>query len=120
MSARYQTPALPLAELQTQAAEAAQWLRSLANERRLLILCNLLAGERTVGELAEPVGLGQSALSQHLARLRHEGLVQCRRDGQYVYYGLADERVARLIGLLHEMFCAGETIRPPGREEEPR
>lgn len=120
MSTQFQIPPPPLAALQTQAGEAAQWLRSLANERRLLILCNLLAGERTVGELAEPVGLGQSALSQHLARLRHESLVQCRRDGQHVYYGLADERVTRLIGLLHEMFCAGEAARPPGREEEPR
>lgn len=89
-----------------QAAEAAQMLKLLANERRLLILCHLVVEkELPVGRLAEAVGLGQSALSQHLARMREEGLVATRRDGQSIYYRLADRRAARLIKTLKDIYC---------------
>jgi ArsR family transcriptional regulator, virulence genes transcriptional regulator len=94
------------AVFEDQAAEVARLLRLLANERRLLVLCHLAgAGEIGVGALADLVGLSQPALSQHLAKLREDGLVATRKDAQAVYYRLADPRVARLLGLLREMFC---------------
>ena len=94
-----------LAELEPRAAEAVALLRLLANEKRLLALCLLVEGERSVGELAERVGLGQSALSQHLAKLREEGLVATRREAQTVWYRLADPRAQRVIALLHDIYC---------------
>ncbi|MBL8836274.1 MAG: helix-turn-helix transcriptional regulator [Alphaproteobacteria bacterium] len=98
-------------DLAPRAAEAAALLRQLANERRLLLLCHLtVAGEATVGQLADLVGLSQSALSQHLGRLREDGLVATRRAGTTIHYRLADPRVARLIGALRDIFCP-----PPGR-----
>lgn len=93
-------------DLAPRAAEAANLLRLLANERRLLLLCHLTgAGEATVGELADLVGLSQSALSQHLGRLREDGLVATRRAGTTIHYRLADPRVAQLIGALRDVFC---------------
>lgn len=88
-----------------QASEAARLLDALSNESRLLVLCHLATGETTVGELARRVGLSQSALSQHLAKLRHQGLVATRRQSQLVFYRLADSRARRVIALLHELFC---------------
>jgi DNA-binding transcriptional ArsR family regulator len=87
------------------AAEASQFLRNLANEKRLLTLCRLMEGECPVGQLADRVGLSPSALSQHLNRLRQDGLVETRRDGQTIYYRLADTRVEALIRLLYDQFC---------------
>lgn len=92
--------------LAQQSAEAAGMLRALANEQRLLILCHLsAAGELSVSALQGRMALSQSALSQHLARLREEGLVTFRRDAQVLYYRVADERASRLLGLLHEIYC---------------
>jgi DNA-binding transcriptional ArsR family regulator len=88
------------------AAEAAQLLKLLANENRLLVLCFLMVrGEMTVGALTSAVGLSQSALSQHLARLREDGLVTFRRESQTLYYRLADERAARVLSVLKDIFC---------------
>lgn len=93
-------------DLAPRAAEAAAFLRLLANERRLLLLCRLdAAGEATVGELTALVGLSQSALSQHLARLREDGLVATRRAGTSIHYRLADPRIGRLIAALRDTFC---------------
>ncbi len=87
-----------LAALEEKAAEAARLLRLLANENRLLVLCHLAAeGEATVGALAEAIGLSQPALSQHLARLREDGLVATRRAAQAVFYRLDDPKAARLL-----------------------
>ncbi|WP_310498897.1 metalloregulator ArsR/SmtB family transcription factor [Sandarakinorhabdus sp.] len=97
-----------LARLTASAAAAARLLRTLANERRLLILCQLVAGERAAGSL--DVGLSQSALSQHLARLRTEGLVATRRTGQQIVYRLADPAAAAVLATLAEIFC------PPAKE----
>lgn len=95
-----------LVELEGQAQEAAGLLKVMANECRLLVLCHLSAsGELSVGQLADRVGLGQSALSQHLARLREEQLVATRKDAQTVYYRLCNPKAERLLGLLHELFC---------------
>lgn len=98
---------ISLAEMQERAGEAAGLLRQLANERRLLLLCHLMQeGELPVGRLAELLGLSQPALSQHLARLREDGLLATRREGTTIFYRIADPRVAELIGMLHRLFCA--------------
>src|SRR5512139_1705776 len=78
-------------ELRENAAEAARLLRALSNENRLMLLCLLFEGEKTVGELNASLPLSQSALSQHLAVLRDEGLVKTRREAQSIYYGLASK-----------------------------
>lgn len=78
----------------------------MANARRLMVLCHLLEGERKVGELAASVGLSQSALSQHLARMRAQGLVEARRAGQAVYYRLAGNEVACVLAALNGLYCA--------------
>lgn len=95
-----------LQHMQASAAEASRFLRALSNEKRLLALCRLMDGEHSVSSLAESVGLSQSALSQHLTKLREDNLVATRRDSQTIYYRLADPRIAAMIGLLYEQFCA--------------
>jgi ArsR family transcriptional regulator, virulence genes transcriptional regulator len=98
--------------LEAKAAEVAGILRLLANEKRLLVLCHLAeAGEMSVTPLAETVGLGQSALSQHLARLREDGLVATRRESQVLYYRISDERIGRLLRALYDIYCAGDASR---------
>jgi ArsR family transcriptional regulator, virulence genes transcriptional regulator len=96
-----------LEALEAKAQEVSQALRLLANDKRLLVLCRLVQErELSVGELGESVGLGQSALSQHLAKLRAEDLVTTRREGQTIYYRIADGRVAALLAALYEIYCA--------------
>jgi ArsR family transcriptional regulator, virulence genes transcriptional regulator len=103
-TARHAEPGL--AQLERKAAEATGLLKLLANENRLLILCRLAgAGEMSVGKLADAVKLSQSALSQHLARMREEGLIASRRDAQTVFYHIADDNAGRLLKLLKGMFC---------------
>lgn len=83
---------------------AASLLKALSNEKRLLIICVLHQGEKCVGDLEEIVGLSQSALSQHLARLRRDGLVQTRRDAQTIYYAIKDESIGRILEGLSRIF----------------
>jgi ArsR family transcriptional regulator, virulence genes transcriptional regulator len=98
--------AAALKKLAKQADEAAQLLKMLANEKRLLMLCFLaVRGEMTVGELVGVVKLSQSALSQHLAKLRADGLVEFRRTSQTLHYRVADARTLRLLQALKEIFC---------------
>ena len=92
-------------QMAAHADEAAQLLRALASPHRLQVLCALTGGEHSVGELNARVALSQSALSQHLARLRDEGLVSTRRDGQTVYYALADGPALTVIEALHGVYC---------------
>jgi DNA-binding transcriptional ArsR family regulator len=95
-----------LRELEVRSAEAAQLLKLVANERRLLILCRLVVEkELSVGALAEAVGLSQSALSQHLAKMRDEGLVATRRESQTIFYRIADANVSRLLKFLKRVYC---------------
>lgn len=94
-----------LKAMQSNAGEAVEILRLLSNEARLMVLCQLGAGEKSVGELNAAVGLSQSALSQHLAKLRAEGLVATRREAQTIYYRIADGRVTQLVTTLHDIFC---------------
>jgi DNA-binding transcriptional ArsR family regulator len=92
--------------LEARAGEVADVLRALSNDRRLLILCKLVEdGEATVGALADDVGLSQSALSQHLARMREEGIIAFRRDAQTLWYRIADPRVESLLATLHRLYC---------------
>jgi ArsR family transcriptional regulator len=88
------------------AAEVAGVLRAIANERRLLILCKLVEwGEANVNSLADAVGLSQSALSQHLTKMRAEGLVTYRRESQTLWYRIADPRIEDLFATLHRLYC---------------
>lgn len=94
-----------ITRFETSAGEAARLLRALANERRLMILCQLAEGELSVGELLPRVGLSQSALSQHLAVLREEGIVATRREGQGIWYRIDDPAAVRVVTTLAEIFC---------------
>ena len=96
----------PLAGLAEKADQAAGFLKLIANEKRLLILCQLATHrEMTVNALAEAIGLSQSASSQHLARLRDDGLVTFRREAQTLYYRVADVRATRILETLRRVFC---------------
>ena len=92
-------------QMSAHAADASQLLKALANEKRLMILCLLADGERTVGEINALLDLSQSALSQHLAVLREDGLVQTRRDAQNVIYSLPRGPAKRIIDVLHGVYC---------------
>lgn len=95
-----------LVGLEANADEAAQLLKLLANEHRLLILCHLITnGETTVNALADAIGLSQSALSQHLARLRDDDLVAFRREAQTLHYRVIDRRAVRVLRTLKQIFC---------------
>lgn len=97
---------MPYGDIQKSVKQASALLKAMSNERRLLILCHLSEGEHSVGELCALVGLSQSALSQHLAKLRHDGLVATRRSAQTVYYSVAAGEVESILRTLHELYCA--------------
>ena len=99
-------PEFDLEAMHAHAGDAAQLLKALANERRLQILCLLAGGERSVGEINDLLDLSQSALSQHLAVLREDGLVNTRRDGQTIHYSVAPGPAQRIISTLHDIYCA--------------
>lgn len=87
------------------AMEASNFLKAISHEGRLLILCHLVTGEKSVTELEELLSARQAAVSQQLARLRMEGLVTPRRDGKAIYYSLTDDRPKRILELVYELFC---------------
>ncbi len=97
-----------LSVFQSSAGRAAGLLRQLANENRLMILCQLVEGEMSVGSLQARIGLSQSALSQHLARLRAEGIVATRRESQTIFYRIGDPAALRLLETLADLFCPPE------------
>jgi DNA-binding transcriptional ArsR family regulator len=92
-------------DMQDHASDAAELMKALGNESRLMILCILAEGEQSVGDLNTMVPLSQSALSQQLARLRQQGLVETRRESQTIYYSLSSGPADRIIKLLHEIYC---------------
>jgi DNA-binding transcriptional ArsR family regulator len=94
-----------LKQLEKNAHKASDLLGAMANTSRLMILCQLAGGERSVSDLQPMIGLSQSALSQHLAVLRRKRLVRTRRDGQSIYYSLASGEAASIMHTLHEQFC---------------
>jgi DNA-binding transcriptional ArsR family regulator len=99
------TSGLDFDAMQEKASEAVTLLKGLANESRLMIMCVLAEGEHSVGDLNERIKLSQSALSQHLAVLRDQGMVKTRRESQTIYYRLADSPAINVIGLLHDVYC---------------
>jgi DNA-binding transcriptional ArsR family regulator len=96
---------MAIAGMQEHAADAAALLRSLGNEQRLMILCQLVEGELGVGALLSRMSLSQSALSQHLAVLRDANLVQTRREGQQVFYSIAPGPAKAVLSTLHSLYC---------------
>lgn len=92
------------AQVERCAQEAANLLKAMSNDKRLIIMCALAKGEKCVGELEKIVDLSQSALSQHLARLRRDGLVMTRREAQTIFYSLEDRAVKAVLTCLHEIF----------------
>ncbi|MDR6307752.1 ArsR family transcriptional regulator [Pacificitalea manganoxidans] len=102
------TPDLSPAEMDrfvTNATRASNFLKAISHEGRLMILCHLVSGEKSVTELEELLSLRQAAVSQQLSRLRLEGLVVPRRDGKTIYYSLADDRPRRMLETVYELFC---------------
>ena len=96
---------LDLKKLEKNAGKACELLGAMANRSRLMIMCQLAGGEKSVSELQPLIGLSQSALSQHLAILRRKRLVRTRRDGQSIYYSLTSGEAASIMHTLHEQFC---------------
>ena len=96
-------------ELEKNAERACGLLSAMANTHRLMVLCRLLDGEKSVNALASGVGLSQSAISQHLAKLRERGLVATRREAQTIYYGIASDEVRSILSTLYGLYCAEKT-----------
>ena len=92
--------------LKSSAGDATRYLKALANQNRLLILCHLIDGEKSVGALERAIGLRQPTLSQQLARLRSGNLVRTRRDAKTIYYSIADEDIRAVLQVLYGKFCA--------------
>lgn len=105
--------------MQENAQEASSLLKTLSNSSRLLVLCALVTREHTVGELEELTGLSQSAISQHLARLREAGLVATRRDAQRIFYSLTRPEVRAVLETLHGIYCPETGINKPARVGRP-
>ncbi|GAA5317721.1 MAG: metalloregulator ArsR/SmtB family transcription factor [Candidatus Pelagadaptatus aseana] len=101
---------MDLETMQANAAQASALLKSLSNPSRMLVLCALMNREHTVGELEELTGLSQSAISQHMARLRDEGIVATRREAQWIYYSLVDEAVKAILETMHRLYCPEEYL----------
>lgn len=101
-----QSPPAPPNEMARSAEAAAAYLKTLAHEGRLMILCHLGSGEKSVGELEDLLEIRQAAVSQMLARLREEGLVKTRREGKTIFYSLADDNTYEVISLLYRLFCS--------------
>lgn len=97
------------------AREASGFLKALAHEGRLLILCLLIDGEKSVGEIEDMLSLRQPAISQQLARLRADGLVETRREGKNIFYSLARSEVRDVVGTLHRAFCEAPPARAAAR-----
>jgi DNA-binding transcriptional ArsR family regulator len=109
---------VPLAEMAASARDASRFLKALSNRNRLLLLCLLSEGEKTVTELEAALGLRQPAISQQLARLRAEGLIAGRRDGKSIHYRLASDEARQVMMLLYELFCgpgADKTAQAPAQ-----
>lgn len=98
-------PMIDEADFAANAAEAATFLKTIGHQGRLMLLCHLVQGEKSVSELESLLGARQAAVSQQLARLRDQGLVQTRRDGRTIYYSVADPRATKVLETLYDVFC---------------
>jgi len=88
------------------AQQASELMKTLGHKDRLMVLCHLASGEKSVGELAELLDIPQSPLSQHLARMRKESLVKTRRQAQTIYYSISSGKAGRMVELMHELYCS--------------
>ena len=107
-----------LERIHDNARRASTLLKAMSNQHRLMILCQLVPGEKCVGELEKVVGLSQSALSQHLARLRRDDLVSTRREAQTIHYSLAGEEASAVIETLYGLYCGAEATLSFDDEKE--
>ncbi len=115
MNTEYPTskgPGFDIEPVNRNVKQASSILKAMSNPHRLLVLCQLAGGEKSVGELEKIIGLSQSALSQHLARLRRQNLVKTRRQAQTIFYSLDGEKAARILGALNNIFA--DTAHPFG------
>jgi DNA-binding transcriptional ArsR family regulator len=96
------------------ASQASELMRTLGHKDRLMILCHLISGEKSVGGLAGLLEIPQSPLSQHLARMRKENLVTTRREAQTIFYSIASDKAMRMVELMHELYCRDSEIRVTG------
>jgi DNA-binding transcriptional ArsR family regulator len=101
-------------QMASAASQASELMRTLGHKDRLMILCHLISGEKSVGELAGLLEIPQSPLSQHLARMRKESLVTTRREAQTIYYSIASSEAARMVELMHELYCSDPGMRLTG------
>lgn len=99
-----------IAALQQRAEEATRFLKLLANQDRLMVVCALMAGERSVRELEDSLGIRQPGLSQQIAGLREAGIIQGRKSGKHIFYNLADPKAAEVVSTLYRLFCAPEAL----------
>ena len=97
---------MDLDKMQQSAKSATDLLKLLGHPDRLMVLCQLKTGEQSVGELSKNLGIKQSPLSQHLARMRHEGVVESRREAQTVYYSISGDKVTKVVGILYDLYCS--------------
>ena len=109
---------IDLERIQDNARRASTLLKAMSNQHRLMILCQLVPGEKCVGELEKIVGLSQSALSQHLARLRRDNLVATRREAQTIHYSLAGEEASAVIETLYGLYCGTPALVTYDDEEK--
>lgn len=115
-SEKIHLPDLDMSEIRANAQRAANLLKSMGNPARLMVLCQLTEGEKSVGELERAVPMSQSALSQHLALLRMHNLVKTRRSGQSIYYSLAGIEASSILATLYGLFCAKPSAAPQRRK----
>lgn len=105
-------------EMSIAAERASELLKSLANRHRLLIVCQLIEGERSVGELAEFLGIRDSTVSQHLALLRKDGVVAARRDGQTIWYSISSAPARKVLETLYKVYCGPQPLCAPGATDD--
>lgn len=110
-------PPMNMADMRANAKRASELLKSMSNPARLMVLCQLTEGEKSVGELEQAVSMSQSALSQHLAVLRQRQLVATRRSGQSIYYSLSGVEASAILKALYELFCAKAAAGAPSRPD---
>ena len=112
---QYSGETLSMKNIQENAKLASNFLKGMANETRLVILCTLAEGEKNVGELEDILGIRQPTLSQQLTRLRADKLVRTRRESKQIFYSLASEEAELVLGLLYKLFCMGESAQKEQR-----
>jgi DNA-binding transcriptional ArsR family regulator len=101
---------MDLEKMQSSAADVSDLLKLLGHPDRLMVLCQLKFGEQSVGQLSRNLGVKQSPLSQHLARMRHEGVVTSRRDAQTMFYSIADPKIAQVVAVLYDLYCEQDSV----------